>query len=384
MLVLLGCYWPGHEATGPNQSFDAMARAFASEYRFRVVARANENATQLVGSWHHRELADCRYCAVGPLGARGLREIIRSTPHDVLMLNGFFDREFTIPALMMRRFGLVPRRPTILLPHGEFSAGPAALAKPHKRLYLKAARAFGLIDDVILNVTAESEERDIHRLCPWAQNVVLAPTIRDLGEAVEAPDFAARHGQPLRLVFLSRIDRKKNLHYALDVLADLAMPVSFDIYGPVTHEDYWHSCQERIHVLPAHVKVAYKGTIPNSAVTATLRGYDAFLLPTEGENFGHAIVDALAVGLPVIISDQTPWTGLEQHGAGWSLPLASPRAFGAAIERLAAMRPDQRQAISRGARQFIVEAMRASDAVAGNKQLLEQAIAGQTSGGGPA
>ena len=37
---------------------------------------------------------------------------------------------------------------------------------------------------------------------------------------------------------------------------------------------------------------------------------DLFLLPTGGENFGHAIFEALACGVPALISDQTPWRGL--------------------------------------------------------------------------
>jgi glycosyltransferase involved in cell wall biosynthesis len=49
--------------------------------------------------------------------------------------------------------------------------------------------------------------------------------------------------------------------------------------------------------------------------------FDYFVLPTKGENFGHAIFEAMAVGCPVLISDQTPWTNLEQKNAGFDLPL---------------------------------------------------------------
>jgi glycosyltransferase involved in cell wall biosynthesis len=46
-------------------------------------------------------------------------------------------------------------------------------------------------------------------------------------------------------------------------------------------------------------------------------------MPTANENFGHAIVEALLAGCPLITSDQTPWRGLAQRGAGWDLPLAA-------------------------------------------------------------
>ena len=50
---------------------------------------------------------------------------------------------------------------------------------------------------------------------------------------------------------------------------------------------------------------------------------DSHLLfsPTTGENFGHAIFEAFALGRPVLISDQTPWINLIDIGVGYDLPL---------------------------------------------------------------
>ncbi|RMG75161.1 MAG: glycosyl transferase family 1, partial [Bacteroidetes bacterium] len=56
-------------------------------------------------------------------------------------------------------------------------------------------------------------------------------------------------------------------------------------------------------------------------------------LPTLGENFGHAIFEGLLAGLPVLISDRTPWRGLEAREIGWDLPLEQPEAFVRAIQQ---------------------------------------------------
>ncbi len=378
VLVLIGVFWPGHEATGPNQSIAAMATALGSEFEFRIIARDRPigAAAPLAASqaWFWQSFADFRYCRPRPWGASGLREAIATTPHDVMVLNGFFDREFTIPALLMRRAGLVPRRPTIMSPRGEFSAGAAALAKPHKQLYLAANRRLGLLDDVIMHATVDREAEDIRRHCQWVNQILVAPNIRCLDAAFTQRDFAATSGQPLRLVFLSRIDRKKNLVYALDVLGALRVPVVFDIFGPVSDEAYWRECQTSIAKLPGNIQVNYRGAIPNAQVAATLAGYDAFLLPTEGENFGHAIFDALAAGLPVILSDQTPWTDLERQQAGWSLPLDRPEAFAGAILELDRMNANQRLDLVQGARRLAEAAVLQGDAVARNRQMLLAAI----------
>jgi len=72
-------------------------------------------------------------------------------------------------------------------------------------------------------------------------------------------------------------------------------------------------------------------------VCQTLAAYHLFLLPTRGENFGHAILEALSAGCPVLISDQTPWRGLESSGIGWALPLTEPERFRAVLNQCIAM-----------------------------------------------
>ncbi|MBN8497849.1 MAG: hypothetical protein J0M32_13465 [Candidatus Accumulibacter sp.] len=72
-------------------------------------------------------------------------------------------------------------------------------------------------------------------------------------------------------------------------------------------------------------------------VHTVLPGYDRFFLPPFSENFGHAINEALSVGVPVLISDKTPWRNLQEKGMGWDLPLDNRRAFIEVIEVIEAM-----------------------------------------------
>jgi glycosyltransferase involved in cell wall biosynthesis len=61
------------------------------------------------------------------------------------------------------------------------------------------------------------------------------------------------------------------------------------------------------------------------------------LLPTFHENFGHVIMEAFQNACPVILSDQTPWSELEQNRLGWDIPLNKPADFISAIEKAASM-----------------------------------------------
>jgi glycosyltransferase involved in cell wall biosynthesis len=376
-LSLLGCYWPGHEATGPNQSFRALAGGLGDGFCFKVVARDAGDLAETERGWRHDGVAEVIQLKASSLGAHGLLSILRDTPHDLLLLNGFFDREFTIPALLMRKLGLVPRDPVILSPRGEFAGGALSLKSGRKCAYLRIAKALGLLDDVWLHATADHEREDMQALGLRCRGILQAPNVQILPEPpanLSNPPVGIT-GHSLHLAFLGRVTPVKNVHFALELLARIQTPVRLDIYGPISDQDYWARCEAQIGRLPSHVSVSAKGSLAHERVVDTLAGYDLFFLPTRGENFGHAINEALAAGLPVLISDKTPWTDLEAHEAGWSLSLDAPERFVQAIESFAVMTVNERHRLRLGARRLAERKFVESDAIAANRRMFQKAIA---------
>lgn len=346
VLVLLGCFSRGVEATGPNQSMIGMARALRDRFRFRVIAEAVPG--DRIGDWGEVSGIEQLPLANSRFGARGLRDALNRTAYDVVITNGFFDRNLTIPLLVLRRLRRIPERPVMVAPRGEFSPGALRLGHCRKRSYIAAARMLGLLRDVTFQATSEAEAEDIRRALPFVGAIVVTPNIRPTSAQVaprpRAPDA------PLRVAFLSRIDRKKNLEFAIDVLARAGVPIEFTIFGPVSDADYWQACQRIMASLPPSVSVRHAGTLPQSAVGDALAGQDLFFLPSLGENFGHAIADALLAGTPVLLSDQTPWRGLEAAGGGWDLPLDRPDAFVAAVQKVARQAREETATMRRAAR----------------------------------
>jgi glycosyltransferase involved in cell wall biosynthesis len=137
--------------------------------------------------------------------------------------------------------------------------------------------------------------------------------------------------KPLQICFLSRISKMKNLDFALQVLTQVDIPIVFNIYGPIEDEAYWNKCKNIIKNMPNSVDVIFHDRIDPVYVTEKLAQNDLFFLPTLGENFGHVIAESLLAGTPVLISDQTPWRNLKNHGVGWDLPLNDPDSFRKAI-----------------------------------------------------
>jgi glycosyltransferase involved in cell wall biosynthesis len=370
VLVLLGCFRAGHEATGPNQSMVGMAEVLGEQFRFRVVA--DEGHPQSEG-WTRVAGVEQLPLRRGGFGAKGLLATLRSTPHDLLVLNGFFDRQLTIPALAMRRLRLVPRKPVLLAPRGEFSPGALSLNSFKKALYLRAARGLGLLRGAFFQGTSEEEAERIRAGLGPGTQVLVGPNVRAVPPL--PPRRARLPGEPLRVAFLGRITPVKNLDFALEALAAVSAPVRFHIYGPPDDAAYWRRCQAMAASLPPHVQVWHGGVLPQSEVLASMAAYDLMFLPTRGENFGHAIFEALAAGTPVLISDQTPWRELERCKAGWELPLVDARSFARAIDRAAAWAPDEAARFSAGARALAQASLATETAAAKLAICLRRAIA---------
>lgn len=383
VLVLLGAAGPRAASSGAVQSFRGMARALGGEFRFQLVAadRASGRPPARDAISAQREDHEADYRRIGWLGARGLRRVL-AAPHDLLLLNGFFARDFTLPALMLRRSGLAPRRPTILTPHGEFASGALALKRRRKCAYAAVARRAGLLGDVWLHATSSAELDEIRRGFPWAGGYV---TAHPIGAA--APQTARRaepaFEEPLRIAFLGRITPVKNLDFALRALHSVRAAVRFDVHGPIEDAAHWRECRRLIETLPAHIEVRHLGELDHERVADTLGGYDLLFLPSLSENFGHAILEALSVGTPVLIGDRTPWKGLDSNEAGWDLPLDLPSAFSAVIDRLAAMPPSARDRLRQGARRLADRHFAQSQAVAETRSMLRAAIERGTAGPPP-
>lgn len=359
-------------ASGPVRSLMALMEGLKDQADFVFVTGAGlADALRAEGALPGR----ARLVAVAPGGARlrKIRSVLRALRPDLVMLSGFFDRDFTMPVLLLRRLGLAGEMPILLAPRGEFAPGALALKAGRKRLWLAAARRLGLTRSLWLHATADHERADIAATGLSCRGVVQAPNARLLGPLPEARLDDPGAG-PLRLVFLGRITPVKNLHLALDALALVQAPVALDIFGPIVDHGYWADCEARIARLPAHVGVRYCGVASQTMVIETLSAYDLFLLPTSGENFGHAIAEALSAGLPVLIADTTPWRGLAAMGAGWDLPPEDPSAFAARIDEFASYGLDRRRTMRSAARRLAERSHAQGDALAANARMFRAVL----------
>lgn len=382
VLAFLAHYLPGCKAGGPVRSMERIVAALADEFEFHIVTSDRDLLDDApypgiaADAWNRVGKAWVYYASPERRGATVWRRLMRETPHDVLYLNSLFDPRFTLRPLLARRRAATRGTPIVLAPRGELSPGALHLKRWKKVPFLGLTRAAGLYRDVLWHASTGEEAQLIRQTFGARAQIAVA---RDMSAiAAGSPPSPQADGDSgfLRVVFLSRISRKKNLDYALRVLARTTCRIHFDIWGPLEDAAYWRECQDLIRTMPENVAVRYRGVASASDVNRVLAGYDLFILPTRGENYGHVIAEALAAGTPVLLSDTTPWRDLRGLGVGWDLPLDDGEgAFLKAVQEVAAMPLDERADWRRRVRQFALEHLGDPRVVEANRRLFLRAIA---------
>jgi glycosyltransferase involved in cell wall biosynthesis len=358
ILILYTYYLPGFKAGGPIRSIAGLVEGLKDEFDFKIICGDRDAGDrepfpgEAVGRWCQLGSAKVLRIPRGLAGATMLIRSLRQESYDVLYINGVWPRMFSMLPLFCRKAGLLPQRPIVLAPRGEFTQGAFNLKRRRKLIYLKLSVWLGLYRGMIWHASTGLEEASIRRRIGDLPQVSEASfTLGSAGargigtngviavaknvhlmlkqKEKKQPKRAGR----LRCVFVSRISPKKNLLLALELLAGLSGEVLFNIYGPAEDAEYWDKCRKVMDALPPNVRVEYKGTVEHERVGEVFAEHDLFLFPTLAENYGHVICEALNAGCPVLVSDQTPWRNLEEKGAGWDIPLAEVDRFRAILQQ---------------------------------------------------
>jgi glycosyltransferase involved in cell wall biosynthesis len=378
ILTFLDYYLPGFKSGGPLRTVSNMVAQIGQTIDFRIITR-DRDATDTqpypeieTDTWNQVGQARVYYASPGRLSLGILRTLVKTAAPDALYMNSFFST-LTIKCLALRRIGALPDVPVIVAPRGEFSPGALALKHRKKRLYIALAKTLGLYNNVLWQASSPVEQGDIQVVFGDRAQVHVAP---DVPAVLQQQVIEPRAKSPgdARFIFLSRISPKKNLHRLIEMLGALSGKITFSIVGPVRDGAYWRVCQQMIERLPELVQVDVKGSVPHEQVHAVLAGHHFFVLPTLGENFGHVILEALAAGVPVVISDQTPWRGLAQMGVGWDLPLEDEQQWRTVLQQCVDMSQTEYEQMSNKARAYAVEWTADNSILQANRDLFAKAI----------
>ena len=356
ILLFTDWYEPGFKGGGPIRSAVNFVREMCSDYDIYIFTADRDlgDTKPYIGietdKWIRRENIHVFYASPQWLSWRNIKNLISTVAPDFIYLNSMYSRYFTIYPLLLHRVNKIFSQ-IILAPRGMLRKGAIRYKARKKKLFLLMLKSIHLLKKVSVHATDEQEKRDVSAHLPGILGVKVIP---NFSAAIPSYLFLMKKAGEINLLFISRISTIKNLTFLLAALSRIggSITVKLTIRGTIEDDSYWNECKTLINKLPGNVMAHYDGPVDTEKVCSLIQQNHLFVLPTFGENFGHAIFEALAAGRPVLISDQTPWRHLEQQHAGWDLPLDDPRAFINVIECVAEMDSTAFEQWSRGAWEY--------------------------------
>lgn len=339
-----------------------MIKLIAGDYKIYVLTTDRDHSERQsykginTDQWQDYErLAKVKYLSLEKQKYKSIKENISDINPDFIYLNSMFSKLFSLYPLWICKSNSSLAK-VILSPRGMLRSSAVNQKKIKKKLFLKLFKFQGLDKGVKFHATDEQEFADIQKTFGKETNIQFAGNIPEIG--INSP-IHKKAGE-VSLLFVGRIHPIKNLYFLTKVFSKINQQVDFTIVGTLEDETYWLMCESELKKIVDNFSFNYKAALPHNQIQKELENCHAFILPTLGENFGHAIYEALSAGRPVIISDQTPWKDLAIKKAGWDIPLNQPEKFKEVIEELAAMNQQAYDEWSNGAKtladQYIAEA----------------------------
>src|ERR1019366_314742 len=139
VLLTVQFYLPGYLTGGPVRSIAGLVELLGDEFEMLVVASDRDSTAPSpyrdvqLDAWNKVGKAHVYYMRRRSQTIRGMARLLRETPYDLMYLNSFFNPPFSIIPLMVMRLGLVPKRPVLIAPRGEFSPSALRLKSWKKR-----------------------------------------------------------------------------------------------------------------------------------------------------------------------------------------------------------------------------------------------------------
>jgi glycosyltransferase involved in cell wall biosynthesis len=201
-------------------------------------------------------------------------------------------------------------KPYVITPHGMLDPWSLRQSKWKKKLYLAVRLRSNLQHASAIHFTSEIE-RDLAAPLGLKAPTIVEPNGVDLAEFEDLPprgSFRARHpmlaGTRPIVLFLSRLHPKKGLDLLVPAFARAAPGDAVLVLVGPDSDGYGEEIRAAAKLHGVADRLLFTGMLRGRDRVEAFVDADLFALPSYQENFGIAVVEALASGCPVLISDQ--------------------------------------------------------------------------------
>lgn len=253
---------------------------------------------------------------------------------DLVHITGLWNHPAAVAAAIARRAGV----PYVISPRGMLMAWEFSHKGWKKRPYFWLREAPRLQKAAAIHCTTAVEQRAVTDRIPALRTFVVPNGI----EAEEFESLPQKHcfrdrlgidpNAPL-ILFLGRLHEKKGIHVLMDAFLRLKEDLSnahLVIAGP-SEDEYEHRIRTWIGDNSVAGSVHVTGELRDSERLAALRDADVFALLSRSENFGMGVAEAMACGVPVVVS---PGVGLSEWVRDWDAGVVTQMDPASASEAL--------------------------------------------------
>ena len=243
---------------------------------------------------------------------------------DLAHLHALFSPVTTLAATIARYHHL----PYIIRPCGMLDPADLQKKKRLKQVYATLLERPNLAGAAAIHFTSKEEAKISERfgLGSTAKMPVPRDLVIPLGVTAALFPKRLRESQVPIILFMSRIEPKKGLDLlvpALESILKSGIEFHFILAGSNPQDaDYETQIKVQIHNSSLAKYTTITGFVSGDLKAEVLTKADLFVLPSYYENFGIAVAEAMAAGVPVVISDRIHIAeDIQQAEAGWVGPL---------------------------------------------------------------
>lgn len=238
--------------------------------------------------------------------------------YDIIHVHAIFSFCSTYAMVLARKNNI----PYIVRPIGQLENWALKQGEFKKSWYLSLVEKTNIINADYVHFTAESEKRQALDLFNNINSIVV-PNGVTIPMQIREAGFKARERWNLDphlplIVTMSRLHPKKGIDLLIHALAQLhGLPFQLVIAGDGV-SDYKVELENQVSSLNLTDKIHFVGFLKSAEKNLLLQGADLFALTSHSENFGIAVLEALASGTPALVSNKVALAELiKEHEFGF-------------------------------------------------------------------